>query len=158
MWFRRKSSKQRRNRVAAPRAPAGQSDAPISTLQRVRLPVDLLQPGMRIVSLDRPWTEVPVLFQGFTLTGDTQAQILRQYCEWVLVEDEEARLNLVLDQVSVLKRRTTEPLPETRSLQEELPRANATWSKTQAFVEEVTRQIEAGNDLNLQSARPIIRE
>jgi putative nucleotidyltransferase with HDIG domain len=113
---------------------------------------------MRVVSLDRPWTQVPVLFQGFTLTGDTQAQILRQYCEWVLVEDEEARLNPVLDQISVRKRRTAEPLPETRSLPEELPRAQATWGKTQAFVEEVTRQIEAGNDLNLQGARPIIRE
>jgi len=158
MWFRRKSSKQPRNRVSAPTAPADHSDAPISTLQRVRLPVDLLQPGMRVVSLDRPWTQVPVLFQGFTLTGDTQAQILRQYCEWVLVEDEEARLNPVLDQISVRKRRTTEPLPETRSLPEELPRAHATWSKTQAFVEEVTRRIEAGNDLNLQGARPIIRE
>ena len=113
---------------------------------------------MRVVSLDRPWTQVPVLFQGFTLTDDNQAQILRQYCEWVLVEDEESRLNPVLDQISLLKRRTSEPLPETCSLQQELPRAHATWSRTQAFVEEVTRQIEAGNDLNLQSARPIIRE
>ena len=141
MWFRRKSSKQHRPQVSAPLALATHSDAPVSTLQRVRLPVDLLQPGMRIVSLDRPWTQVPVLFQGFTLTDDNQAQILRQYCEWVLVEDEETRLNPVLDQTSVLKRRTNEPLPETRSLPQELPRAQAAWSRTQAFVEEVTRQI-----------------
>lgn len=158
MWFRRKSSKQHRHPVSAPSALGTHCDAPVSTLQRVRLPVDLLQPGMRIVSLDRPWTQVPVLFQGFTLTDDNQSQILRQYCEWVLVEDEEERLNPVLDQISVLKRRTNEPLPETRPLQQELPRAQAAWSRTQAFVEEVTRQIEAGNELNLQNARPIIRE
>jgi len=158
MWFRRKSSKQHRHSVSAPSALPTDCDDAVSTLQRVRLPVDLLQPGMRIVSLDRPWTQVPVLFQGFTLTDDNQAQILRQYCEWVLVEDEEERLNPVLDQISVLKRRTNEPLQETRSLQQELPRAQATWSRTQAFVEEVTRRIEAGNDLNLESARPIIRE
>ncbi|WP_372994205.1 HD-GYP domain-containing protein [Marinobacter sp.] len=158
MWFRRKSGKQHRHSVSAPTALAANPDTPVSTLQRVRLPVDLLQPGMRIVSLDRPWTQVPVLFQGFTLTDDNQSRILRQYCEWVLVEDEEERLNPVLDQISVLKRRTNEPLPETRSLRQELPRAQATWSRTQTFVEEVTRQIEAGNQLNLQSARPIIRE
>tara|TARA_R110000868_G_scaffold104516_2_gene287793 strand:+ start:51484 stop:52665 length:1182 start_codon:yes stop_codon:yes gene_type:complete len=113
---------------------------------------------MRIVSLDRPWTQVPVLFQGFTLTRDNEARILRQYCEWVLVEDEEDRLNPVLDQVSLLRRRTTEPLSETRTLAQEIPRAQEAWSRTQAFVEEVTRRIEAGNDLNLQSARPVIRE
>lgn len=113
MWFRRKSSKQHRHSVSAQTALPTHSDSPVSTLQRVRLPVDLLRPGMRVVSLDRPWTQVPVLFQGFTLTDDNQAQILRQYCEWVLVEDEESRLNPVLDQISLLKRRTSEPLPET---------------------------------------------
>lgn len=158
MWFRRKPSKRRRP-VAEPPALATHSEAPVSTLQRVRLPVDLLQIGMRIISLDRPWTQVPVLFQGFTLTDDKQIQMLRQYCEWVLVEDEETRLIPVLDQVALLKRRTSEPLPETRSLQEELPRAQITWNQTQAFVENVAQQIESGNsDLNLQSARPIVRE
>ena len=63
MWFRRKSSKQHRHSVSAPSALATHSDSPVSTLQRVRLPVDLLQPGMRVVSLDRPWTQVPVLLE-----------------------------------------------------------------------------------------------
>ncbi|WP_228152839.1 DUF3391 domain-containing protein [Marinobacter guineae] len=109
MWFRRKSSKPALKSTSSASTFPDNARSRVSTLQRVRLPVDLLKPGMRIVSLDRPWTQVPVLFQGFTLTDDAEAQILRQYCEWVLVE-------------------------------------------------EVTRQIEAGNDLNLQGARPIIRE
>lgn len=158
MWFRRKSSKPARTSGRSPQDLPANAPTPVATLQRVRLPVDLVKTGMRIVSLDRPWTQVPVLFQGFTLTDDAQAQILRQYCEWVLVEDEENRLNPVLDEASRRMRCTTEPLPETRTLAQEIPRAKETWSRTQAFVEEVTRQIEAGNDLNLQSARPIIRE
>ncbi|WP_048496743.1 HD-GYP domain-containing protein [Marinobacter subterrani] len=158
MWFRRKSSKPARTSGSSPRVLPGSAQTPVATLQRVRLPVDLLKAGMRIVSLDRPWTQVPVLFQGFTLTDGAQAQILRQYCEWVLVEDEEDRLDPVLDEASLRMRRTAEPLPETRTLAQEIPRAKETWSRTQAFVEEVTRQIESGNDLNLQSARPVIRE
>ncbi len=158
MWFRCKSSKPTVKSTSSKGMLPDNARSCVSTLQRVRLPVDLLKPGMRIVSLDRPWTQVPVLFQGFTLTDDIEARILRQYCEWVLVEDEEARLNPVLDQVSQFKRRTTEPLPETHTLAQEIPRAQEAWNRTQAFVEEVTRQIEAGNDLNLQSARPMIRE
>ena len=158
MWFRRKSSKPAVKSTSSSDKCPGNARSRVSTLQRARLPVDLLKPGMRIVSLDRPWTQLPVLFQGFTLTEDVEAQILRQYCEWVVVEDEEVRLNPVLEQVSRLKRRTSEPLPETRTLAQEIPRAQETWNRTQAFVEEVTRQIEAGNDLNLRSARPMIRE
>lgn len=157
MWFRRKTSK------APPRKPLARSTAGLlnpdaqTTIQRVRLPVDLLTPGMHVVKLDRPWTEVPVLFQGFTLEYDSQASILRQYCEWVLVEGEEVLLSEALDKITLHKRRTSSPMPETRPLTEEMPRASSAWRKTHSFVEQVSRDIEQGNALNLQEARPVIR-
>lgn len=157
MWFRRKSSKPASTPSTAPDRSQPRSTSGVTALQRVRLPVDLLEPGMRIVKLDRPWTEVPVLFQGFTLSDQQQARILRQYCEWVLVEDQEERLNPILDRIPILKLRTTEPLAETHTLAEEMPRAREIWHRTQAFVETVTHQIEAGNDLNFEHARPIIQ-
>lgn len=155
MLFRRKA-----NKTAA--TPSASKSAPLSqvttNLVRARVPVDLLEPGMRIVQLDRPWTAVPVLFQGFVLDNGKQLQILRQYCEWVLVEDEEQRLGPILDRIPTVKNRIHQPLPETRPLAQELPRAKTTWDRTQAFVERVTRDIEAGNDLNLDAARPVIQE
>jgi putative nucleotidyltransferase with HDIG domain len=158
MWFRRKTST-RPSRNPSARSQAGTLDADAQTrLERVRLPVDLLTHGMRIVKLDRPWTEVPVLFQGFTLEDERQARILRQYCEWVLVEGDERLLSETLARVTSHKQRTATPLPETRSLAEEIPRANQVWGKTHAFVEQITLAIEQGNDLNLQDARPVIRE
>lgn len=33
-------------------------------LVKIKIPVDELTLGMQIAELDRPWTEVPVLFQG----------------------------------------------------------------------------------------------
>lgn len=158
MWFRRKTSKPPSRKPIA-RSQAGLYDPDAQTrVDRVRLPVDLLTYGMRIVKLDRPWTEVPVLFQGFTLDNDHQARILRQYCEWALVEGDEHVLAEALARVTNHKQRTANPLPETRSLAEEIPRANRVWGKTQAFVEQITLAIEQGNDLNLQDARPVIRE
>jgi len=156
MWFRSKPGKSRaavkgRDVQSTPKASAD------VVLERVRLPVDLLQSGMKVVKLDRPWTEVPVLFQGFTLQTEAEARVLRQYCAWVVVEDEAERLASVLDQIPHLKQRTTEPLQETRTLEQELPRAADTWSRTQQFVEKVIRDIEQHNDLELASARPLIR-
>ncbi len=158
MWFRRKTSKSPPRKPFV-RAQAGSLTPDTQTsIQRVRLPVDLLTPGMHVVKLDRPWTEVPVLFQGFTLDDDNQARILRQYCEWVLVEGEETVLSDALDKVALHKQRTANPMPEIRPLAEEMPRAREAWGATHSFVEQVTRDIEQGNDLNLQEARPVIRE
>ncbi|MDX1597598.1 MAG: HD-GYP domain-containing protein [Marinobacter sp.] len=158
MWFRRKTNRADAtprpiaNKVAAP---SGRS---ATSLRRVKLPVDLLEIGMKVVKLDRPWTEVPVLFQGFILTDPGQAQVLRHYCEWVMVEDEEVRLAPVIDKLARQRKRTTEPMAETRSLLEEIPRAKATWHKTRTFIERVIRDIEQGNNnLHFQHARPIIR-
>lgn len=156
MWFRSKPGKSRaavkgRDVQSTPKASAD------VVLERVRLPVDLLQSGMKVVKLDRPWTEVPALFQGFTLQTETEARVLRQYCAWVVVEDEAEKLAPILDQIPHLKQRTTEPLQETRTLEQELPRAADAWSRTQQFVEKVIRDIEQHNDLELASARPLIR-
>ena len=112
---------------------------------------------MRGVKLDRPWTEVPLLFQGFDLASDEQFRILRHYCEWVVVEGDEHQLADALDRIAQQKKRATEPLAETCSVEEELPRATQAWETTRSFVEQVSRDIEAGNVLNLEQARPIVR-
>ena len=105
--------------------------------------------------VDWPWTEVPVLFQGFTLQPDRSpntAPVLR-----LAGRGRGRELAPVLDQIPHLKQRTTEPLQETRTLEQELPRAADTWSRTQQFVEKLIRGIEQHNDLELASARPLIR-
>ncbi len=156
MWFRSKPGKHGR-----PQSTPATSKAPAhpqleSRLQRARLPVDLLQAGMRVVKLDRPWTDVPVLFQGFTLATDEEARILRQYCNWVLVEDEESRLIPVLDQIPSLKQRINEPLAEMRPLHHEMPRAVEAWSRTHQFIANTIVNIEQHNDLQLDAAKPLI--
>lgn len=157
MWFRSKPDQRRHSQPAASSKNEPAQVREESRLQRARLPVDLLQAGMRIVKLDRPWTDVPVLFQGFTLATDSEARTLRQYCNWVLVEDEETRLIPILDQIPSLKHRTNEPLPETRLLCNEMPRASEAWRRTHQFIEQTIHNIEQHNDLQLETARPLIR-
>ncbi|MDI9243924.1 HD-GYP domain-containing protein [Marinobacter sp. CHS3-4] len=155
MGFRSKTSRKTRAKTATPTAQSGKGS---SSLQRVRLPVDLLRAGMRVVKLDRPWTEVPVLFQGFTIDTDEQAGLLRHYCEWVVVENEIDVLEDALDQAANLKTRTLQPLPETRSLNQELPRASVAWRSAHRLVSNLTRSIEMGHDLKLDEARPVITQ
>ncbi len=156
MGFRSRTSKKPNHKTATASSQPSTRHSIGQTLQRVRLPVDLLRVGMRIVKLDRPWTQVPVLFQGFTINNEAQASILRQYCEWVIVEDEIDALAEALDKAADLKKRTVQPLPETRSLVEEIPRASKTWHNAHRLIEDITRSIEQGHKVRLEDARPVI--
>lgn len=41
---------------------------------------------MRVLELDRPWTETPFLFQGFRIETLQQIEEISQYCSYVVVE------------------------------------------------------------------------
>ena len=99
MLFRRSKDKRQRG--------------PISTrLVRIKLPTDVLELGMHIVELDRPWTEVPVMFQNFLVEKNRQLEILRQYCTWVMVEVEQQFVSANRDFLRSLENRTYQALPE----------------------------------------------
>lgn len=62
-----------------------------ATARQARIPVQALKVGMRVVELDRPWTDTPFVFQGFRLENVYQIEEVAQYCKEVVVEydDEE---------------------------------------------------------------------
>jgi HD-GYP domain-containing protein (c-di-GMP phosphodiesterase class II) len=51
-----------------------------------QVPVALLEFGMYIAELDRPWTDTPFRFQGFYLRTGQQLEALRKYCRYVFVD------------------------------------------------------------------------
>ena len=53
---------------------------------RLRVPVYGVKVGMRVVELDRPWTETPFLFQGFAIESVEHIEELGKYCQEVVIE------------------------------------------------------------------------
>jgi HD-GYP domain-containing protein (c-di-GMP phosphodiesterase class II) len=51
-----------------------------------QVPVALLEFGMYIAELDRPWTDTPFMFQGFYLRTERQLEALRKYCRYGFVD------------------------------------------------------------------------
>lgn len=58
----------------------------VKGVQRMQIPVSAVEIGMRIIDLDRPWTDTPFLFQGFRIETFEQIEELQQYCQQVQVE------------------------------------------------------------------------
>lgn len=145
----RQSSRQNDTSPAAIRESSG--------LVRARLPVDLLAPGMRVVKLDRPWTEVPVLFQGFEIRESRQIDTLRHYCRWVLVEGEAPQMAEAQSRLNQLQTKLHKPLTEKKPLSEVLPQARRTFGRTQEFIDRTLSAIQGGKTPELDEARPLIQ-
>lgn len=56
---------------------ARSNTGPEHKLIEVKIPADNLEIGMYVTRLDRPWTEIPVLFQGMTISSIDDIELLR---------------------------------------------------------------------------------
>lgn len=56
-----------------------------------RVPVAMLRHDLYVAEADRPWDEIPVMFQGFLIRTDEELKVLRAYCSFVYVEEARSR-------------------------------------------------------------------
>ena len=59
-----------------------------------KIEVELLQIGMYVSELDRPWLETPFLFQGFYIRTDSEIAELQRFCEVVEIDIEQSDASL----------------------------------------------------------------
>jgi len=58
----------------------------VDVVEKVKLTVADLRPGMFVCELDRPWLETPFLLQGFELKNDADIEEVMRYCRWVYID------------------------------------------------------------------------
>jgi len=59
------------------------------TDQKIKL--EGLQIGMYVSRLDRPWREVPILFEGLLISNNSEIDTLKQYCKFVYIDSSRGR-------------------------------------------------------------------
>lgn len=57
-----------------------------AVMQKIRVPVSELRPGMYVCELDRPWDRSPFLFQGFPLQSTQDVHEVQRHCAFVYVD------------------------------------------------------------------------
>ncbi len=114
------------------------------------IPVEELTFGMYVSKLDRPWTETPFVFQGFVLRTEKQIDVLKKHCKRVFVDPEQEDLSEIAKAASeeLAKIRGTTVYKEAASVEIELPKAHTAYAKTTVVVEELSRAVEIGNEID----------
>jgi len=131
--------------------------------------------GMYVAKLDRPWTETPFMFQGFTLKTEQQLNALRKYCKKVYVDPEKyepveapkgtapppgARGQDTEAIRSQLKERIRgHAIYQTHAtVEDELPRAVKAYTRSTDFVRSFSQVVRAGHVLDGPRTKAAVKE
>lgn len=118
----------------------------------VKMPVALLQVGMFVCRLDRPWLGTPFLMQGFLIENRDMLQSVRALCSQVFVDP-----NKSLVRLSVPRDRQPHKTPDFQNFTPKVDREMArlglrsvlpVYTQTLKGVKETLREVSRGHPLN----------
>ncbi|HET7922214.1 MAG TPA: HD-GYP domain-containing protein [Gammaproteobacteria bacterium] len=111
-----------------------------------KVPVSQLTVGMYVRALDRPWLESPFMFQGFIIESHEQMATLRQYCQYVYVDDEKAVQ-------AAAGHAQAEPDPRVDGEDRTSPPSDTTIRTRRIFRQDVRRMLGSREKLHVQLTR-----
>lgn len=145
----------------------------------VRVVVSQLCKGLYVAELDRPWTEVPLMFQGFEIRDDEELDILRGHCAHVYVDAARSRQDAMralepeaeaaaadeprqrragrerTDIADVLGR---DRQPDTEAFRELVAEASTGRGAALDFLDDAMSRVQAGGGLDAAGARDVVGE
>jgi HD-GYP domain-containing protein (c-di-GMP phosphodiesterase class II) len=152
------------------------TDAP--NTGQLRVAADELTYGLYVAALDRPWSEVPVMFQGFEIRDDEELEVLRQHCQYVYIDRarsrQEALEKLGPDTGEPPSERGKAPTPTVRrdvadvfaearqpdkdAFRELVSEAHENRTAALEFMDDVMSSLAAGEILDTDSARGAVSD
>ncbi|GGY75120.1 HD-GYP domain-containing protein [Marinobacter zhanjiangensis] len=130
----------------------------VTTQRQVDIPASRARIGMHVVGLDRPWENVPLLFQSFVIDQPEQVEILRTHCQWITVE-RTAYTEQVAAEAAAHRKAIADGsgFEAERPLSEELPHAHRRYQEAQRYIDSLLLKAADGQSLPLKEARDIVR-
>ncbi|NVK22543.1 MAG: HD-GYP domain-containing protein [Kangiellaceae bacterium] len=131
-----------------------------SHLIKVKIPIEEITLGMQIAELDRPWTDVPVLFQGFPLQDPEDLETLSVYCNHIYIEVDEAYWESIKHNYpkSELAKPKTAAELESESLHNELPRAKKIYEASHQHLTRVMDAVKNDTAIDLEESRALVSQ
>ncbi|MBD3654309.1 HD-GYP domain-containing protein [Kangiella sp.] len=122
---------------------------------KVKIPADSLQLGMYVVELDRPWLDVPLMFQKLVVKREVELKTLKEYCKYVYIEVDEQFWSLQKDKLKAKAK--TAPLPENTPLHHELKRAHGTYEAAREEAINIFELAKMGMRIDIGHTRRVIQ-
>ncbi len=122
-----------------------------------------LKLGMTVIELDRPWTDLPVMFQELTISKKEEITLLQQYCQNVFIDYESFKLHQE-EQIKALrkniryKHKVRKAETVSKDIKQELPKAKKAFDKSNKHIHEVMSQVQKDGSIDIDSSKQIVSE
>ncbi|NVK22542.1 MAG: HD-GYP domain-containing protein [Kangiellaceae bacterium] len=133
----------------------------IQSLEKKKIPVARLQIGMTVIELDRPWTDLPVLFQEITIVKQKEIDMLQKYCQHVYIDAYSYR-TIYADALANRKRNVIYKKPDltpkqaSQNLREEMPRARKAFDKSHKHINQLMKDVERDSHIDINSSKELV--
>ena len=114
-----------------------------------------LELGMFVCELDRPWLESHFLFQGFTLTNQSDLEDVRRTCAFVYVDYEKSSVEHA---PAGNKPIPGKPRTYVMTFKEEIIKAEKAHDKAHGYVSKLFKDIRMGKAIDSDQAKGIVGE
>lgn len=119
--------------------------------EKIKIPADLLELGMYVAELDKPWIETPFIFQGFLITNDDELDQLHQHCKYAFVDRNKSQITIpqsLIEQSHQVKTLPEYPdqssAPYQVTFEDEFPRAKRDYEEVQTQLKGLFRDVRIG--------------
>jgi HD-GYP domain-containing protein (c-di-GMP phosphodiesterase class II) len=129
----------------------------VDLVEKVKLRVSDLRPGMYVCELDRPWLDTPFLLQGFELENESDIDALAQCCEFVYIDL--LRTKVVKNPTLEKDAQKSQGNPKNRSFdQKDLEAASTLHKRTSSLIKNFLDEIRFGQCPDIQLAKAAVAE
>ena len=130
-------------------------------LEKKKVPVHKLAIGMTVVELDRPWTEIPVMFQEVTIESSKEISLLQKYCQHVYIDHHSystiyAQQLRARKRTPIYKKPNLTPQQASEQLREELPRAKKTFDKSQKHIHKLMSDVQRDSKIDIEGSKQLV--
>src|SRR5574343_678900 len=125
-----------------------------SVPERLYTPVHLLEIGMYVIELDRPWLDSPFLFQGFEIKSQDEIMQLKGCCDYVYIDTtikRKRRLGKFLSHHKSQPEAVMDygtPPAKLGNFEKEIPRAEVVYRQVSQYVAETMQRISLGETVD----------
>ncbi len=126
----------------------------VDYVEKVKLRVGDLHPGMYVCELDRPWLETPFLLQGFEIKSDNDIEALRRHCQYVYIDM--LRTRTVEMTIDALPPRSYLNDKRLTSFEKEIETAETTRKQTAIMIRGIINEVRFGKTVDIAMAKDAV--
>ena len=130
-------------------------------VEKKKIPVGKLGKGMTVVDLDRPWTDLPVMFQELTIESSKEIAMLQKYCQHVYI-DYHSYTTVYAQKLRERKRKpiynkpNLSPKEASQSLREEMPKAEKAFDKSHKHINQLMSDVQRDSKIDIEGSKQLV--